>query len=326
MFDLVNLPEPLVEESNLAASDPQAPIVTPYLVDDPTLAAFITKTASRQTYYTIRFLVDRPLMRDAYRAYAYFRWVDDMLDEQLSSNPDRVTFLKRQQNLIDCCYSHELLNHLSVEECILANLIQSNPQPSTGLEQYIRNMMAVMIFDAKRRGRLISEQELNKYSRHLATAVTEALHFFIGHDTVSPQTTNRYLAVTGAHITHMLRDTVEDTAAGYFNIPCEFLDAHHLDPCNIKSPAYVEWVKHRVQLARDCFKTGQSEFKNVNNWRRRTAGYAYTSRFEQVLNMIEKDKYQLRPDYSERKSLPSALRMSSSILATILKDLIGDKS
>jgi phytoene/squalene synthetase len=44
------------------------------------LAAAITSAASRQTYYTVRFLVDRPRRADAYRAYAYFRWVDDVLD------------------------------------------------------------------------------------------------------------------------------------------------------------------------------------------------------------------------------------------------------
>jgi len=46
----------------------------------PGLASATTKSASRQTYYTIRFLVDRQRVEDAYRAYAYFRWVDDVLD------------------------------------------------------------------------------------------------------------------------------------------------------------------------------------------------------------------------------------------------------
>ena len=44
------------------------------------LAASITRAASKQTYYTVRFLVDRGRVADAYRAYAYFRWVDDTLD------------------------------------------------------------------------------------------------------------------------------------------------------------------------------------------------------------------------------------------------------
>ncbi len=291
MSDIVNLPETLVRESNLASSDPQAPAETPYSVDEQNLAAFITKTASKQTYYTIRFLADRDRVADAYCAYAYFRWVDDMLDERLPKLSERVAFLKRQQKLIDCCYHNEPLNHLSAEESILADLIQRNTQPCTGLEHYIRNMMAVMTFDAERKGRLISQHELHEYSKHLSIAVTEALHYFIGHDTSAPQIPTRYLAVTGAHIIHMLRDTVEDVAAGYFNIPCEFLDAHHLDPCDTKNAAYITWVKSRARLARTYLSAGKSYVGQTGNLRCRFAGYAYIARFEEVLKLIEKDNY-----------------------------------
>ncbi len=45
-------------------------------------AIAITKAASKQTYATIRFLVDRERVNDAYLAYAYFRWVDDVLDAE----------------------------------------------------------------------------------------------------------------------------------------------------------------------------------------------------------------------------------------------------
>jgi hypothetical protein len=45
------------------------------VTSDESLPAFITKTASKQTYYIIRALVDRTRRLDAYRAYAYFRWV-----------------------------------------------------------------------------------------------------------------------------------------------------------------------------------------------------------------------------------------------------------
>jgi hypothetical protein len=53
------------------------------------LAPTITKAASQQTYYTIRFLADRDKIADAYRAYAYFRWVDDALDAESSSSHER---------------------------------------------------------------------------------------------------------------------------------------------------------------------------------------------------------------------------------------------
>jgi hypothetical protein len=49
--------------------------------------------ASKQTYYTIRFLADRDRVADAYRAYGYFRWVDDTLDAGPGSGPERSAFL-----------------------------------------------------------------------------------------------------------------------------------------------------------------------------------------------------------------------------------------
>src|SRR5689334_18619664 len=69
-----------------------------------TLSAKITRDASTQTFYTIRFLVDRALVPNAYRAYAYFRWVDDCLDQQLSDRAERIAFLERQQKLVKCLY------------------------------------------------------------------------------------------------------------------------------------------------------------------------------------------------------------------------------
>ena len=58
------------------------------------IAPAITKAASKQTYYTIRFLVDHDRVEDAYRAYAYFRWVDDTLDAGSSSGVDAQRFYR----------------------------------------------------------------------------------------------------------------------------------------------------------------------------------------------------------------------------------------
>ena len=44
------------------------------------------------------------------------------------------------------------------------------------------------------------------------------------------------------------------------------------------------------------------------------AGYAYIARFEGVLDAIEREGYQLRADYPERKSPPAILRMGWSML------------
>ena len=202
---------------------------------------------------------------------------------------------------MDGCYRDQPVADLTPEECLLANLIQHDTDKNSGLQAYIRNMMAVMAFDADRRGRLISQSELDEYTRWLAVAVTEALHYFIGHNNASPQGEMRYLAVTGAHITHMLRDAVEDARAGYYNIPREVVAAHGIAPWDVGSKAYRDWVKESTQKARACFRIGRDYLAQVENLRCRIAGYAYIRHFEMVLNCIEREGCLLRAEYPERK-------------------------
>jgi len=288
------------------------------LHSDP--APSITKAASKQTYYTIRFLADHNRAADAYRAYAYFRWVDDILDSPLgpaNETLERSAFTQRQKSLLDRCYRGASIGDANIQEQMLIELVQRDTQKNSGLQSYLRNMMAVMAFDAERRGRVISQNELTEYTRWLAMAVTEALHYFIGHHGYSPQNDARYLAVSAAHITHMLRDSYDDAQAGYFNIPREVLDANHITPQDVGSAACRIWVRSRVQLARSYFQYGKEYFRQVGNLRCRLAGFAYIARFEWLLDTIERDRYLLRPHYDERKSIRTGLRMSLDTLSSI---------
>lgn len=289
----------------------------------PGLAPTITKAASKQTYYTIRFLVDHGRVANAYRTYAYFRWVDDTLDAESGSvlsgieASERSAFIDRQKSLLEICYRGELVRDATIEEKMLIELVQSDTEKNSGLQTYLRNMMAVMAFDAERRGRVISQSELNDYTHWLASAVTEAMHYFIGHCCYSPQNEARYLAVTAAHITHMLRDTVDDIKAGYFNTPREVLDSNRILPQDVGSDAYRAWVWSRVQLARTYFKAGREYLNQVANPRCRLAGLAYTARFECMLDLIERDGYLLRAAYPERKGLSAIMRASRSIFPSL---------
>lgn len=283
------------------------------------LASAITKAASKQTYYTIRFLVDHDLLEDAYRAYAYFRWVDDVLDADSGSSSERRAFLERQKSLLEACYQGEPPRDVDLQENMLVELVQHDHEKNSGLKAYLRNMMLVMDFDVRRRNRLISQAELSDYTRWLAIAVTECLHYFIGHNDFSPHDGTRYLAVSAAHIAHMLRDTADDFQVGYYNIQREVLEANHIWSQDVKSEAFHAWVKSRVDLAREYFEAGKTYFYRVQNLRCRIAGIAYISRFEWVLDKIEREGYILRPHYNERKGLGAGLRMVWLALSSMLK-------
>jgi len=202
---------------------------------------------------------------------------------------------------------------------MLIDLIQRDHEKDSGLQSYLRNMMQVMDFDASRRGRLISQVELNKYTRWLATAVTDNLHHFIGQGDFAPRDETRFLAVSAAHITHMLRDTYDDLQTGYYNIPREVLEANHIGVQEVRSDAYRNWVKSRVQLAREYFNAGKVYFARVQNLRCRLACYAYIARFEWLLDTIEREGYLLRPQYNERKSAGTGLRMGWLTLSSMFR-------
>ena len=278
------------------------------------LAESITWAASKQTYYTIRYLVDRARVAGAYRTYAYFRWVDDRIDQPQSELVERRAFVERQRALMECLYRGQTPLGITTEEQMLVDLVHNDREMNSGLQTYIRNMMSVMVFDAYRRGRLISQKELNEYTRWLATAVTEAMHYFIGHCCASPQNETRYLAVSAAHIVHMLRDAQEDVRDGYINIPREFLESHDIAASDVFSDPYRMWVKSRVELARNYFKIGANYLAQVQNPRCRLAGYAYTARFTQVLDAIERSDYRLQDNYSEFRHPVTALRMGWTVL------------
>jgi len=277
------------------------------------LAASITRRSSKQTYTMIRLLVDRDRVQDAFRAYAYFRWVDDILDTPFDTAQGgydgKWAFAERQRELVEDLYRGVIPLDLSPEEKLLQDLVKTDPSLDSGLYNYLDRMMAVMEFDAGRRGKLITESELAQYARNLAVAVTEAMHYFIGHGQETPQVEDRYLAVTAAHITHMLRDALDDAREGYYNIPQEYLLTQRLTPFDTDKEAYRKWVCGRVKLAGEYFKAGRSYLSRVKNSRCRLAGYAYTARFEWVLRAIERENFCLRLEYPDRKSFRSALWM-----------------
>ncbi|HET9083866.1 MAG TPA: squalene/phytoene synthase family protein [Candidatus Limnocylindrales bacterium] len=289
------------------------------------LAAAITKAASKQTYHTIRFLVDRPLVDDAYRAYAYFRWVDDVVDEVTSTGWDatdaerlvRMRYLERQRRLLEACLSGQEAGQFGPHEAMLVELARHADQTDPRLVAYLRNMMLVMEFDVGRRGRLVSRRELDDYTRWLAIAVTEAMHYFIGNGAAAPDDETRYQAVSGAHIVHMLRDTCADLQAGYFNVPREVLEASSIGPSDLRCEAYRAWVKERVFVARGCFDAGRSYFAQVESKRHRLAGIAYMARFEWFMGVLERNDFMVQEDYAEQRSLAWGVWMGGHVATSL---------
>jgi phytoene/squalene synthetase len=293
--------------------------------DTAALAHFLTRRGSKQSYLTARLLVDRKLVDDCCRAYGYFRWVDDVVDETADTEEERVSFIARQRKLIEELYRGEQPGGLAAEEEIIADLIGNDHEEDSRLRSFVLNFLATIEFDAHRRGRLVSEQELAWYSSCLGKAVTDAIQHFIGNGHPYPSAGNQYSAATAAHITHMLRDMVEDTAEGYVNIPREFLEAHGIGPDDMDSPTFQDWVRARVALARQYTREGKDYIDSLDVLRCKIAAYWYCARFECVLNAIEKDGFVLRARYGKPPQLLTWLRMAGLAVSLSLQHAVKQR-
>jgi phytoene/squalene synthetase len=289
------------------------------------LARQITSSSSKQADFVASLIVDKHMIDDFYRAYAYFRWADDVVDDQCKSADERNAFIKRQKKLVDKIYQGEKTGEIVAQEQMLADLIGENIDKNDLLGSYIHNVLSTLEFDAQRAGRLITEQELIDYSDYIGKGVTDLLIYSIGNNYKYPVNENRYLSVKGAHITHMLRDYVEDVQSGYINIQKEYLEAHRIDPKNVRGPEFRDWVKMRVELARSHFQEGKKYIDSVDVLAYKIMAYCYCMRFETVLDTIEKDDYILREKYNNRKDALVWLRMALMALKVTLNHFIRGK-
>lgn len=286
------------------------------------LSRTITWAGSRQAFLTIRLLVDKALVDDAYRAYAYFRWVDDFIDSPIRSDSERTSFIQRQRDLVEHLYVDEQPPVLCREEEIDVDLINNDSGTNNGLQSYIRTMMDVMEFDASRKGRLISEQELTWYSDHLGKAVVDCIQYFIGNEYSYPHEPDQYKTAVAAHIVHMLRDMQQDISNGFFNIPGEFLQANGIQSGDVENQFLRDWVHDRVTQSRGLFKEGKAYLETTGVLRYRVAGHWYAARFEVVLDAIERDEYVLRSSYNKHLQPLGWLKLPATGIMPALRHIV----
>ena len=292
------------------------------MVDTASLAGSLTWHGSKQSYFTAHLMADRDLVKDALRAYAYFRWVDDFIDISSRSDPERHSFIQREKELINRLYMHEKPVNLALEEEIVAELISHDRGENRKLQSYIQNMLSLMEFDVGRRGKLITQQNLTWYSKCLGKAVIDNLQYFIGNGHPYPDGGGRYSAAIGAHIAHMLRDMLPDIENGFINIPREYLEANHISPQDFNSPPFRSWVRQRVNLARQLSREGRHYLDTSRNLRYKIVCYWYCARYEGVLDTIERDGYLLRLVYNDRYKPAAWFRIAWLGSSVILQHFI----
>lgn len=276
-----------------------------------------------QTYLIIRFLVDKNLVDDCYRAYAYFRWVDDVIDDSSTTNSERVAFIQRQRALVDGLYKNKSPECLLKQEELIVDLINNDRIENSGLRSFIENFLAIIEFDTQRRGHFVTQNELRLYSNRIGIAVTDAIQYFIKNGHPYPKHPNQYAAATAAHLTHILRDIHEDFAVGYINIPAEYMHKNNLNPEHLDDYALQNWVHAQVKAAREGFRLGKHYIDQLEVLHCKIAAHLFCDRFEVVLNSLERSDYSLHASLNERSKLPNWMGNMWVVIRVTIQHLAG---
>jgi len=286
------------------------------------IAREITHRSSKQTFFTIKLLVDEKLRDDCYRAYDYFRWVDDMVDVVYQDNNQKIEFVERQIFIADALYAGNRSFKLTEEETMLADLIKNDAGSAGLLKSYIYNFLVIIKFDAIRHGNWINTKQLEWYASTLGKAVTDGIQYFVCNGYPYRDSKNRYLAATAAHITHMLRDTKEDLKEGYYNYYAPEMEEQYLFKMEIMDGPDKDWIRSRVNLARRYFNDGKIYLDSLDALRCKIVGYLYCMRFERILDIIEEDGFQLRERYPSEAKGAIWIKYGWNVLKLVVNHLI----
>jgi phytoene/squalene synthetase len=283
------------------------------------LARRMTWRGSKQSFLVGQFLVDRKLRNDFFRAYAYFRWIDDMIDEVIPTRRGRIEFIDRQSELIRSIYSNQEIKIENEEEEILLDLIKNDKSTHNGLKSFIEKMFSIIEFDTLRKDSVIREEELDLYNKMLGISVVDGLQYFIGHQHLYSASANRYEAAIAAHKTHLLRDMKKDFKNGFYNIPLEIIGKDHSLDLDILQYIHRDWIKEQVEEARQGFQIGKQYIENMQVLRCKIAAILYSFRFKIILDKIEKDGFILREKYYEFRKPITWIKMIFSTSEMIMK-------
>jgi len=127
------------------------------------------KQKCEERYLAFRFTNKIPKIifpnKDVYTmCYAYFRWLDDIVDS-IKLDSETIGFkIKRQMKFLDELYNQkEIPEELSTEELFLAHLVCFDICKKKNMRGDLEQILKALKFDLKRKGKVCSEKEIGGY-------------------------------------------------------------------------------------------------------------------------------------------------------------------
>ena len=153
-------------------------------------------------------------------AYAYARWLDDVVDSGGVPESTKSEIFERQKLILSSYPSVQELRPLSIPESLLCLLLDQDARWGGRMRDSIVETFDTFEFDLARRFRRVRRAELDDYSERMGVSFARSIALLLGVEGLPTRAELAPLARAGCK-TFMLRDLREDLEHGYINIPLE---------------------------------------------------------------------------------------------------------
>lgn len=230
----------------------------------------------------------RPARRSIlYMAYAYFRWLDDLVDQVEISRNLAIEIVERQRMLVQAWYSGKDPAPLDRSEALLRAVIEHDRRTGYRLHHMIGSFLAALAWDAERRHTVVSQHDLDRYSLWLGCAYAEGLLFGLGLDPADAAYQGAIDACgVAAHLAHLVRDLRIDLALGYINISTEDIERFSIDLADPRLRGVGRWVPTTVERAQILFQQGRMQRRAMPSLRARLVFDLVCLRYLRLLDQI----------------------------------------
>jgi len=285
---------------------------------DPSLVASacaMTRQSNPMVYRLARLLYNRRSFPYFLFGYAYFRWLDDMIDAPGAPSEAIQAVAASQKALFTALYEGLDLGTAprNRPEEMLVQMVRFDRANGCRLRPFIADMFSALEFDAKRRYQTRSQCDLDIYSHALGRSYTNVLKVFTSPGSFSETNPLSHEAGFAAHQVHILRDLYVDLSLGYCNVSREDLATFRWKVEDLSRVDILPWVHATACKARAAFRRGLQGIAHIPNPRCRLLGYATSAHYMLVLDRLQLNGYNLAtlPPVSaaaEGRSLVWALR------------------
>lgn len=275
-----------------------------------------TKASNPTAYFLVRLFGEKDWRDHSFLIYAYFRWVDDIIDCPRTSYEEKKRSMERQGKLLRNLYDGlAYQGNYILEEQFAHYSVAFDREMGFALKDDILGMFSVLMRDLERNGAPTPAKEMDEFIYVESKAFINMIRFFCG-ETGGYDGADKYDEGVGCKLVHLLRDFIEDLDQGYVNISQDDMERYRINLDNINDDNFQAWVRDQVELAREHFRKGKHNLSNSKRLRYKIASYLYCAKYEDILAITEKDNYRLRSEY--KRTLVQKVRFLHRLISALL--------